>query len=61
MDAASDPPTEEDTAAFLGRAYEFVLAVDAVIANETGAWTKEFRTSLEAAEQSFGRADRQRP
>jgi hypothetical protein len=35
-----------------------VVAVDDVIANETGAWITEFRTNLEQAEQTLGRSVR---
>lgn len=56
--AAAAPPSEEDVAALLARAREFVLAVHDVIADETGAWVTEFRANLERVEQTLGRSDR---
>lgn len=56
--AATSPPSDDDVAALLARARAFVLAVDDVIAEETGAWITEFRTNLERVEQSLARSDR---
>jgi len=56
--AATAPTSDNEVAALLARAREFVLAVDDVIADETGTWITEFRTSLERAEQGLARSDR---
>jgi hypothetical protein len=42
----------------LALAREFVLAVDSAVAEETGAWTVEFRSALERAEQGLERSTR---
>jgi hypothetical protein len=56
--AATAPLSDTQVAARLARAREFVLAIDDIIADETGAWITEFRASLERVEQSIGRSDR---
>jgi hypothetical protein len=53
------PPLDREVAGLLTRARELALAVDDVIADETGAWITEFRTSLERVERGLARADRQ--
>lgn len=50
----TDPLSDEDVAALLAKAREFVIAVDDVVARETSAWIAEFRTSLERAEADLG-------
>jgi 4-amino-4-deoxy-L-arabinose transferase-like glycosyltransferase len=55
---AGDPPSDGEVAALLELARNVVVAVDDVIANETGAWITEFRTNLEQAEQALGRSAR---
>lgn len=55
---AGYPPSDEDVAALLSHAREFVLGVDDVIADETGAWISEFRSSLEGAEQGLAASTR---
>lgn len=51
-------PSDDEVAALLARARDFVLAVDDVMADEIAAWVAEFRTSLERADQSLRESDR---
>jgi hypothetical protein len=53
------PLSDDEVAARLAGVREFVLSIDDVIAEETGAWITEFRASLERVEQSIGRSDPQ--
>ena len=57
--AAADPPSPADVQAMLGRAREFVLAVDDVVADETATWISDFRTTLESTEQGLGNRGQQ--
>lgn len=56
--ASNTSASDDQVARSLALARDFVLAVDDVIADETGAWITEFRTSLERAEKSLARPDR---
>ncbi len=51
--AAGGPPSDDQVASLLKRACDLVVAVDDVIADETGAWITEFQTTLERAEQNL--------
>jgi hypothetical protein len=55
---AHTPASEGEVAAMLALARGLVLAVDDAIADETLAWTTEFRSALQRAEQSLERPDR---
>jgi hypothetical protein len=55
--AADDPPTETQTFEMLTLARALVLAVDDVVAAETGAWVTEFRSALDRAEEVLGSSD----
>jgi 4-amino-4-deoxy-L-arabinose transferase-like glycosyltransferase len=56
--AAAAPPSDDEVAELLTRARELALAIDDVIAEETGGWILEFQTNLERAEQSLRASDR---
>jgi len=56
--SADVPASNQDVVALLTLARQFVLAVDAAVAEETGAWTAEFQSALERAEQSLERSAR---
>jgi SMODS and SLOG-associating 2TM effector domain 2 len=55
---AADPPSVEDTRRLIGVARDFVLQVDGVLAKETDAWIREFRSVLSRAEQDLAVGNR---
>ena len=46
-------PSDEEVAALLELARQFVLSVDDAVSHETGTWIAEFRSSLEQADQGL--------
>ena len=55
---SADPPTTAEVAALLELARTVALAIDDVVAEETGSWIAEFRRNLDRAEQELGAAAR---
>ena len=56
---AATPPSDDEATKLLALAREFALAVDDAMADEIAAWTSEFTTSLERADESLRASDRQ--
>lgn len=55
---SANPPTAAEVAALLELAHSVVLAVDDVVAEETGSWVVEFRGSLARTEEALASAGR---